>query len=97
MVKWKKGLCCFNKCFSIFSTKSIILSSKLTSHFRFKPQRHRKGILNNLYEDMESYGEYEDIQVMWKIIQSTSPQYGSSNKERTNNKSSYLILCFRPT
>jgi len=39
---------------------------------------------------MESCGEYSDIQVMWKMIESSSPQ-NTSNKKRIN-MSSYCCV-----
>lgn len=56
---------------------------------------HRNGLLS-LYKDMESCGEYADIQVMWKMIESSSPQYACCHKKRIN-RSSYWVVCFRPT
>jgi hypothetical protein len=44
---------------------------------------------------MESCREYADIQVMWKMIESSSPQ--QSCKKKKIIKSSYWIICFRPT
>ncbi|CAJ1807840.1 unnamed protein product [Sphenostylis stenocarpa] len=51
--------------------------------------------LLSLYKDMESCGEYADIQVMWKMIESSSPQ-NACHKKRVN-RSSYCVVCFRPT
>ncbi|TKY63551.1 hypothetical protein E2542_SST13427 [Spatholobus suberectus] len=92
MGKWKN--CWYFKRFSIHSTKSIF--SKLNSHLRFKPEGHRDGLVN-LYKDMESFGEYEDIQVMWKMIQiqSSTPQCTCTVKR--TNRSLYWTPCFRPT
>ncbi|BAT84035.1 hypothetical protein LR48_Vigan03g083800 [Vigna angularis] len=77
---------------SIYPIKSILL--KVTSNFMFKSKGNRNGLLN-LYKDMESCGEYSDIQVMWKMIESSSPQ-NTCNKKRIN-MSSYWVMCFRPT
>ncbi|XP_028767532.1 uncharacterized protein LOC114742274 [Neltuma alba] len=79
------------KHWSLCSTKSILL--KVTAHFRFKPKRYRNELLD-LYKDMESCGEYEDIRVMWTMIQSSSHQYAYITK--SSNRSSYWLLCFRP-
>nr|KYP46103.1 hypothetical protein KK1_032338 [Cajanus cajan] len=91
MGKWKN--CCI-KFLSIYSTKTFL--SKLSSHLRIKPDGHRNGLVN-LYKDMESFGEYEDIKVMWKMIeiQSSSPQWTCTVKR--TNRSLYWTLCFRPT
>ncbi|KAH1199388.1 hypothetical protein GmHk_18G052758 [Glycine max] len=51
---------------------------------------HRNGLLS-LYKDMESCGEYADIKVMWKMIESSSPQY-ACHKKRIN-RSSYWVVC----
>ncbi|XP_054783781.1 uncharacterized protein LOC129290801 [Prosopis cineraria] len=78
---------------SVCSTKSMLL--KVTSHFGFKPKGFRNELLD-LYKDMESCGEYEDIKVMWRMIQSSSPQY--AHITRKNDRSpSYWLLCFTPT
>ncbi|KAK4268512.1 hypothetical protein QN277_025162 [Acacia crassicarpa] len=77
------------KHWSLCSTKSILL--KLTAHLRFRPKRYRNELLD-LCKDMESCGEYEDIRVMWRMIQSSSSQYGHIKKR----SSSYWLLCFRP-
>ncbi|KAF7825499.1 U-box domain-containing protein [Senna tora] len=80
---------------SFCPTKSILL--QITSQFRFKRKGQRNRLID-LYKDMESCGEYEDIRVMWRMIQSSSSsssQYGCITKSR--NRSSYLLFCFRPT
>ncbi|TKY65777.1 hypothetical protein E2542_SST08639 [Spatholobus suberectus] len=77
---------------STYPIKSIL--RKVTSNFRFKSEGRRNGLLS-LYKDMESCREYADIQVMWKMIESSSPQY-ASHKKRIN-RSSYWVVCFRPT
>lgn len=50
--------------------------------------------LVSLYKDMESYGEYADIRVMWEIIHSC-PEGTPKRKER-RKKSSYWRFCFQP-
>ncbi|KAL1359974.1 hypothetical protein HN51_005306 [Arachis hypogaea] len=97
MEKWKGWR--YFKSFPIYKIKSIL--RKLSSKFRCKQKRQRNGLVS-LYKDMESCGEYSDIQVMWKMIQSSSSysshQYAScSNKKRRTKRSSYWVLCFRPT
>ncbi|XP_045799123.1 uncharacterized protein LOC123893230 [Trifolium pratense] len=90
MRNWK-GWRCF-KSLTIHPFKSIF--SKMNSNFRFKSQGHRNGLVS-LYKDMESCREYADIQVMWKMIESSSPQIACKKKKII--KSSYWMICFRPT
>ncbi|AES79576.1 hypothetical protein MtrunA17_Chr7g0243231 [Medicago truncatula] len=89
MRNWK-GWRCF-KSLTIYPFKSLLC--KVSSNFRLKSQGHRNGLVS-LYKDMESCGEYEDIQVMWKMIESSSPQHAC--KKKRNNRSSWVI-CSRPT
>lgn len=73
----------------------VIALSLLIYLFMVLNTGHRNGLLS-LYKDMESCGEYADIQVMWKMIESSSPQYACCHKKRIN-RSSYWVVCFRPT
>ncbi|KAJ7950034.1 U-box domain-containing protein [Quillaja saponaria] len=90
MERWK-GWLCF-KWLTFFPTKSVL--HKVTSHFRYKPKGERNGLVS-LYKDMESFGEYEDIQVMWKILHSSSTQYAYNIKR--SKRSAYWRFCFRST
>ncbi|KAJ7961177.1 U-box domain-containing protein [Quillaja saponaria] len=90
MERWK-GWLCFKR-LTFFPTKSLLL--KVTSHFRIKHKGQRNGLLS-LYKDLESCGEYEDIQVMWQIIHSSCPQYAYNTKR--NKRSSYWSFCFHST
>ncbi|KAK7294746.1 hypothetical protein RJT34_17642 [Clitoria ternatea] len=89
MGQWKGWRRYFKRLFPLKSTIHKVSSS----NFRFKSEGHRNGLLS-LYKDMESCGEYADIQIMWKMIES-SPHY-ACNKKRIN-RSSYWVVCFRPT
>ncbi|KAI4353446.1 hypothetical protein L6164_002395 [Bauhinia variegata] len=92
MEKWKGWQ--FLRRFSLYPTKNTLL--KFTSHLRFKRKGHRNGLWD-LYKDLESCGEYEDIQVMWKMLQSSSSSLYAYKTRRSNrSSSSYLLLCFRP-
>lgn len=51
--------------------------------------------LVNLYKDMESCGEYEDIRVMWEIIHSSPQKTNSSNCRKRS--SSHWRFCLQPT
>ncbi|KAL2340537.1 hypothetical protein Fmac_008477 [Flemingia macrophylla] len=77
---------------SIYPFKSIL--RKVTSNFKFKSEGRRNRLLS-LYKDMESCGEYADIQIMWKIIQSSSPHY-ACHKKRVS-RTSHWVVCFRLT
>lgn len=57
-------------------------------------ENHRNGLIS-LYKDMESCGEYADIQVMWKMIESFSSQHAC--KKKRSNRASYWVICFRPS
>jgi hypothetical protein len=47
--------------------------------------------LMNLYKDMESCGEYTDIQVMWKMVHSCHPIAQNTRRKRPCRN-----FCFRP-
>ncbi|RDY07149.1 hypothetical protein CR513_08774, partial [Mucuna pruriens] len=92
MGKWKDYY--YFKRLYINSIKSIF--SKLSSHLRFKSEGHKNELVN-LYKDTQSFGEYEDIRVMWKMIQTQSSTPRCTCTVKWTNRSSYWILCFRPT
>ncbi|KAI4356052.1 hypothetical protein L6164_000104 [Bauhinia variegata] len=93
MLKWKGWRCL--KVFSLCQAKSALL--KVTSHLSsFSQAKGQRNGLWNLHKDMESCGEYEDIQVMWKMLQSSSSSLYAYKAKRSNISSSYLLLCFRP-
>ncbi|EOY07097.1 hypothetical protein QQP08_017925 [Theobroma cacao] len=75
----------------LFPTKCMLL--KFTSRLRPKAKENRQ-VLLTLYKDMESCGEYEDIQVMWKMIHSSFPSNG--HKTRRSRRPSYFRFCFKP-
>ncbi|GAV73602.1 hypothetical protein CFOL_v3_17089, partial [Cephalotus follicularis] len=68
MERWMSWQC-FKQSF-IYPTKSLLL--KIISRLRNKKKGNSDG-LKSLHKDMESYGEYTDIQVMWEMIHSSSP------------------------
>ncbi|CAN1134306.1 hypothetical protein LINPERPRIM_LOCUS16177 [Linum perenne] len=91
---------------SVSSTKRAIL--KLTSGVRsLKPSsprsirgRKQRGLVA-LHKDMESCGEYTDIQVMWEMLHSTPP-VSKRRRSRSRSSSSRKRVpgwraCFRPT
>ncbi|PON94334.1 hypothetical protein TorRG33x02_098080 [Trema orientale] len=90
MKKWRTWLW-FKESF-LLPTKCILL--KLSSTSRRKAKGNNGHGLVSLYKDMESYGEYADIRVMWEIIHSC-PQGGIPKRER-RRKSSYWRFCFQP-
>ncbi|KAM7264811.1 hypothetical protein ACFE04_002494 [Oxalis oulophora] len=53
----------------IVTVKCTLL--KISRQFRLEHRGDSHG-LGNLYKDMETCGEYTDIQVMWEILQTTS-------------------------
>ncbi|XVE97138.1 hypothetical protein REPUB_Repub02eG0285100 [Reevesia pubescens] len=65
-------------------TKFVLLKVKT----RLGPKANGKmqGLLS-LYKDMETCGEYEDIQVMWKMIHSSCP----SNSHKPEESKGLLI------
>ncbi|XWS43886.1 hypothetical protein CRYUN_Cryun16bG0143000 [Craigia yunnanensis] len=73
--------------------KCILL--KITTPLRAKAKGNRQGLLS-LYKDMESCGQYEDIQVMWKMIHSSCPS--NAHKTRRSKRPSYwrFRFCFKP-
>ncbi|KAG6640255.1 hypothetical protein CIPAW_10G160100 [Carya illinoinensis] len=89
MESWGAWLCI--KRSLLLPTKCIFL--KFTTHLRRKAKGNRQGLVT-LYKDMESCGEYADIQVMWEMLHSSSPANASKNNER---KSANWRFCFRPT
>ncbi|RDX89718.1 hypothetical protein CR513_28527, partial [Mucuna pruriens] len=90
MILWKLELIII----IINSVKSIF--SKLSLHLRFKSEGHRNGLVN-IYKDVESFSEYEDIRVKWKMIQIQSSILQYTRTIKRINSSSYWILCFRST
>ncbi|MFS7976795.1 hypothetical protein Hanom_Chr10g00896581 [Helianthus anomalus] len=54
---------------------------KLRSCLKNKAKEHKNGMVS-LYKDMEACGGYEDIQVMWEMIQSSSTNANNTNKTR---------------
>lgn len=67
----------------------------LTKFFPMVTMVGNADALLSLYKDMESCREYEDIQVMWAMIQSSCRQ--NSCNTRRNKRPSYWRFCFRPT
>ncbi|XWS67285.1 hypothetical protein CRYUN_Cryun05aG0274600 [Craigia yunnanensis] len=91
MEKWRGWL--RFKHSELFPTNCILL--KVTTRLRPKAKENRQG-LQSLYKDLESCGEYEDIQVMWKIIHSPRPSI--AHKTRRSKRPSYwrFRFCFKP-
>ncbi|KAI5561367.1 hypothetical protein POPTR_016G124300v4 [Populus trichocarpa] len=71
----------------VFSAKSTLL--KLASSSRHKNRGNNRGLMN-LGKDLETCGEYTDIQVMWKMIHSCHPI-----AQDTRRKRPYRKFCFR--
>ncbi|KAJ6922579.1 hypothetical protein NC652_016278 [Populus alba x Populus x berolinensis] len=86
MEKWRSWLW-FKQTF-VFSPKCILL--KLASSLRHKTRGNDHGLMN-LYKDMESCGEYTDIQVMWKMVHSCHPIAQNTRRKRPCRN-----FCFRP-
>ncbi|KAL1819170.1 hypothetical protein ACET3Z_014039 [Daucus carota] len=61
---------------------------KLTSFLKHKTKENKAGLMS-LYKDMEACEGYADIQVMWKMIHSSSLA-GDHNREMRNRR-----VCFR--
>ncbi|KAH9736726.1 hypothetical protein KPL71_018200 [Citrus sinensis] len=80
----------------LFSTKSILL--KIASGFR-NNNKGSRDVLLSIYKDLESCQEYEDIQVMWAMIHSSSacPPKTCNHTRRNKRPSSYWRFCFRQT
>ncbi|KAJ4704354.1 U-box domain-containing protein [Melia azedarach] len=91
MGKWRGWLCC--KQSFLLSTKCIFL--KINSGFR-KKNKGKRDVLLSLYKDLESCQEYEDIQVMWAMVHSSSCTQNSRNTSM-KKRASYWRFCFRPT
>ncbi|KAI3677666.1 hypothetical protein L6452_36932 [Arctium lappa] len=90
MGRWK-GWYCFKFTNSFLSsTKGLLF--KLTSCLSNKAKGHKNGLLS-LYKDMEACGGYEDIQVMWEMIHSSS----SAENIKRNDKPPYWRFCFATT
>ncbi|KAK9073038.1 hypothetical protein SSX86_007360 [Deinandra increscens subsp. villosa] len=77
MRRWKGWYCFKYKNSLLSSTKGFLF--KLRSCLKNKAKVHKNGMMN-LYKDMEACGGYEDIQVMWEMIHSSS----SSNANNVN-------------
>lgn len=58
-----------------------------------------RDVLLSIYKDLESCQEYEDIQVMWAMIHSSSayPPKTCNHTRRNKRPSSYWRFCFRQT
>uniref|UniRef100_A0A0A0KY16 Uncharacterized protein n=1 Tax=Cucumis sativus TaxID=3659 RepID=A0A0A0KY16_CUCSA len=69
---------CFKRSF-LFPTKLFFL--RLNSHLLHKPKGNGNALLS-LYKDIESCGEYRDIQVMWDMIQSHNVHENTSRSLR---------------
>ncbi|KAJ4847572.1 hypothetical protein Tsubulata_015397 [Turnera subulata] len=87
---WRGGQCFKQRL--ILSAKCRLL--KLTSSLRCKTRGNKYGLMS-LYKDMESCGEYTDIQVMWEMIHSSCNLKADNINSR--RKRSYWTYCFRPT
>ncbi|KAL3622743.1 hypothetical protein CASFOL_033351 [Castilleja foliolosa] len=67
---------------------SLFLPTKLTtaaSHLRHKAKEIKSQGLVALYKDIEACSGYEDIQVMWEMIHSSSCHL-NAHKNRGGNK-----------
>nr|GEY18200.1 hypothetical protein [Tanacetum cinerariifolium] len=98
MGKWK-GCSCLKYRSSSFlsSTKGLIL--KLRSCLTKQAKGHKNGLVN-LYKDLEACGGYEDIQVMWEMIHSSSSSSSSNSNAKSikrNDNATHWRLCFTTT
>ncbi|KAE8649569.1 hypothetical protein Csa_018089 [Cucumis sativus] len=85
---------CFKRSF-LFPTKLFFL--RLNSHLLHKPKGNGNALLS-LYKDIESCGEYRDIQVMWDMIQSHNVHENTSRSlRRLSFSSTWRSFCFQPT
>lgn len=79
----------------LYPTKCRLL--KFTMRFRPKAKENRRGLLS-VYQDMESCGEYEDIQVMWKMIHSSRPLIAHQTRRRSKRPCYWRFrLCLMPS
>ncbi|KAG8500700.1 hypothetical protein CXB51_004313 [Gossypium anomalum] len=92
MEKWRRWLR-FERSL-VFPTKCILL--KVTKHLRPKAEGKRQGLLG-LYKDLEGCGEYEDIQVMWKMVHSSCPSTAHKTRRTERPYSWRISFCFRPS
>lgn len=56
----------------------------------------REGLLG-LYKDLEGCGEYEDIQVMWKMVLSSCPSTAHKTRRTKRPYSWRISFCIRPS
>ncbi|CAH1445979.1 unnamed protein product [Lactuca virosa] len=93
MRRWKGCYCFKFRNSFILSTKDILL--KLKSCFTNKAKGHKNGLVS-LYKDMEACGGYEDIQVMWEMVHSSSHSSNVKTIKR-NDKPFYWRFCLDTT
>ncbi|MBA0781874.1 hypothetical protein Gotri_002755 [Gossypium trilobum] len=86
MEKWR-GWLRFERSLA-FPTKCILLKAIMTGK--------RQGLLG-LYKDLEGCGEYEDIQVMWKMVHSSCPSTAHKTRRTKRPYSWRINFCFRPS
>ncbi|PWA48580.1 hypothetical protein CTI12_AA489580 [Artemisia annua] len=91
MGKWKGCNCLkFRRNSFLSSTKGFLF--KLRSCLTKQAKGHKNGLVS-LYKDLEACGGYEDIQVMWEMIHSSSPNLNGPNIKRNDN-ATYWRFCY---
>ncbi|GAA0144574.1 hypothetical protein LIER_42811 [Lithospermum erythrorhizon] len=93
MERWKQAWLCLNLKKIAFHLHTKEVLSYVASLFKSKTKARRQSLVT-LYRDMEDCAEYEDIQVMWEMINSSCHSEAYCIK---GNKRAFLErFCFRP-